>query len=318
MRNAILFSLLFTLFICDYSNAQKIGLNDIFKRNYQRSFISNGDNLADFLIKKDSMDFFLVSLHDDVSINEFQIRTGFSLKKVQEIMTFLESKKWLHKVDDKYRPTIFIATQEDGVKLYKYAKPISNLIANNVVKMLPNIKAMFNKMDVSNKQSFDEWSFFILSNVLLDNWQILNVENRFLGANSRPNRHGKYYYASLLETNTDRESFCIYGNSSLGVYGNNRKKGKNVMTNYYISPKDNQLLNQIAEKFLPELLNVLQDNKNYCLETYKKLGYSNEISFEEFFIWWYHFIYTQTTNILNDNKILTIPENGNFFYKIDY
>lgn len=44
-------------------------------------------------------------------------------------------------------------------------------------------------------------------------------------------------------------------------------------------------------------------------------GYAGEIAFEEFFIWWYHFIYTQATNILAERGKLIIPEGGNFYYK---
>ena len=36
-------------------------------------------------------------------------------------------------------------------------------------------------------------------------------------------------------------------------------------------------------------------------------------SFEEFFIWWYHFIYTKVTDILAENRVLTIPKEGNIY-----
>lgn len=320
MKKVILFSLLIIVLSCHNSKAQTIGVQEIFKRNFEWSFISKGDNLPDFQIKKDSMDFFLIALHNEISLNEFQTKAGFTNEKTERIIALLETKKWLHKINDKYKPNVFIATQEDGKELYEYAKPISNQIAKSIENMLPSIKTKFIETDISKTQSFEEWSFFILSNVLLDNWQILNVENKFLGANSRPVRHGKYYYASIKESNKDKESFGIYGNQcwETKIYGNNRYNVRIPETQYYISPKDNKILTEIAEEYLPELVKVLQKNRKYCEKIYKKIEYSDEITFEEFFMWWYHFIYTQATDIMNTNKILTVPEGGNFFYKMDY
>ncbi|HLP17184.1 MAG TPA: hypothetical protein VK470_13050, partial [Bacteroidota bacterium] len=62
---------------------------------------------------------------------------------------------------------------------------------------------------------------------------------------------------------------------------------------------------------------ILHKNKKYCLKMYHELGYSSEITFEEFFIWWYHFIYTQTTDVMHARALLKVPEGGNFFYKAE-
>ena len=73
----------------------------------------------------------------------------------------------------------------------------------------------------------------------------------------------------------------------------------------------------MAIDFLPELVQILNKNKKYSENIYKKLGYSKEITFEEFYIWWYHFIYTEATDLMSKNQILTIPKDGNFVYGIE-
>lgn len=73
----------------------------------------------------------------------------------------------------------------------------------------------------------------------------------------------------------------------------------------------------MARTFLPDLIKILGKNKAYSEKIYRKLGYSDEISFEEFYIWWYHFIYSQATDLMNDGTTLTIPADGNFAYEAE-
>ena len=63
-------------------------------------------------------------------------------------------------------------------------------------------------------------------------------------------------------------------------------------------------------------MNVLEKNRKYAEKIYRKTGYSQEITFQEFFLWWYHFIYTQATNNMRDRGILIIPSDGNFDYEV--
>jgi len=65
------------------------------------------------------------------------------------------------------------------------------------------------------------------------------------------------------------------------------------------------------------LIGLLNKDREYIEGVFQKTGYSNEVTFEEFFMWWYHFIYTRATNILAEKNYITIPEQGNFFYARD-
>lgn len=305
-------------------NAQN-NIDQIFKIKIEQSLISRDDNFPDFRTNKDSLDIFLFALHKGFSPIDFQRFTKFSDQKMLNLITLLESKHWLHKVNNQYKPTIFIADAKDGELLYKYAKPISTKITKSIIKKLGEIKGQFDKTEISKTQSFQKWSFLILSDVLLDSWQINDVEKEFLKQDNRPLRHGKYYYYKISEnTNPEIESFGIYGNQSekienkdVSVYGNNRQ---NLIANSFqniISKSDNNLFYEMAKKYLPDLLEILESERAYSKKVYTKLGYNKEISFEEFFIWWYHFIYTQSTDEMNEKGILKIPTGGNFDYVIE-
>lgn len=325
MNKTFLAILFLVSFIKIASSQEKNNIKKVFLLNTEKHFISSGDNFPDFGTKKDSLDKFLIALHKDFTVKDFQNYTHFNDAKIQSIISLLESKNWLHKINNTYKPTIFIADDADGELLYKYAEPISKNITKSIVKNLSKIKDEFQTTEISKTQNFEKWSFLILSNVLLDNWQINNIEKHFLKQKNRPLRNGKNYYCQITENkNSKTEAFGIYGNQYqsleenkyLGIYGNNRTESTLTTSKNIISKTDNEIFGKIAENYLPELIKILEKHRKYSFEIYSKLGYKNEITFEEFFIWWYHFIYTQSTNEMNSKGILSIPENGNFDFII--
>ncbi|MDX6181127.1 hypothetical protein SGQ44_03110 [Flavobacterium sp. Fl-77] len=320
MKTPKLLILIFLL-LGEYVNAQN-KIDQFFKIKIEQSLISRGDNFPDFRIEKDSLDVFLFTLHKGYTPNDFQNFTKFKDEKMSNLISLLKSKNWLHQINNQYKPTVFIADSKDGKLLYKYAKPISKKITKSITKNLSEIKSQFDKTEISKKQNFQKWSFLILSDVLLDSWQIDNVEKDFLKQEDRPLRHGNHYYYKISEnTNPQIESFGIYGNQSQksgdrynSVYGNNRLNLRISSSENLISRSDNKIFDEMAKIYLPDLLKILEEERNYSKKVYAKLGYDKEISFEEFFIWWYHFIYTQSTDEMNKKGILTIPADGNFDY----
>lgn len=78
------------------------------------------------------------------------------------------------------------------------------------------------------------------------------------------------------------------------------------------------MFQKLAADFKPVLINILNNNRTHMEAWYSKTIFSKEISFEEYFIWLYHFIYTRATNILAQEKQLKIPEGGNFYYIIQW
>ncbi len=207
---------------------------------------------------------------------------------------------------------------------------------------MPKIKEETNKIKILNKFDFNRLSLLILSNVILDNWQIENVEKEFLNVR-RTERHGKNYYASFQEKlrNQQKEAFCIYGNQfedtlnfSMCRYGNLRytkdviEQNRNLKMSFSKSPKDfifpiidplsYSKLQKIADDFKPILLSILNKNKIIFNKMYDNSIYSSEVSFEEYFIWVYHIYYTAVTDELINQKIIKIPKDKVSFYVLTY
>jgi len=317
------------------TNSQEL-LDGIFSSTYEHSIISQGDNLPDFDRRKDNIDLFLVSIHENVDLADFQERVHWSDEYAQEKIKFLISKGWLIKDKKGLRPSVFIASDEQGRDLFRQGQSLARKIAESIEEEIPSIKAKFEAAILPEGHSFESMSFLILSNVLLDNWQIMEMEASYLKKANRPERHGKFYYASIMENvNTAKESFGIYGNqygkvndsTYLSIYGNNRdvvnvklRSDQNFRDSIlhvalFLTPDHYNLFNELAADYRPKLLQILEEETEFSHQVYERTGYAEKIAFEEFFIWWYHFIYTEATNMLAEKNLLTIPAEGNYYYR---
>ena len=332
----VLLSMLIEIGCSKHSLTVQEKIDNIFTSKFEHSIISKGDNLPDFNRRKDSIDLFLVALHEGIEPVKFQARAGWSDEKLKEKTQILISKGWLINDNKGLRPTVFIATDQQGKDLFIYGKPLAAAIAQSIESEIPFIKEKYETAGFSEKYDFNSMSFLILSDVLLDNWQLMHMEAAYLKKENRPERHGKFYYASIMEnTHHDYEPFGIYGNqygqindsTYLSIYGNNRiivnKRLKSdpafrdsvLQAAIYLTPELYRFFEEIATDFRPKLLKILDEQTDYSRKIFEKSGYSNEISYEEFFIWWYHFIYTEATNILAERHVLVIPGEGNLYYR---
>ena len=317
MKNITLLAILFVSLFINQANAQSTNIDQIFTKKFKGNLVSSDDNFPNFSIGKDSMNFLLISLHENINISNFKSKTKFSDTKLDSIIHFLEGKNFIHRIGSQYKPTIFIADAEEEKNLYKYALPISKEIVEAVKVSLPSIKEKYIKSDLAQTQSFEDWSFNILSNVLMDNGQIKNVEQEFLKTTSRPQRNGKYYYLSLMESNDKNEPFDIYGKQigAIHINGNTKIGLKVTLIDNKLSISDGKIFNKIAQDFLPHLLTILESKRNYAESIYKEMGYSKEISFNEFYIAWYHFIYTKAFNLMVEENLLKVSVGGNLIYQ---
>lgn len=331
-----LLALIFMAGCSNNQNSSKEVLDYIFSTKYEHSIISKGDNLPNFDRRKDSIALFLVALHENIDPGVFQKKVNWSDEVLEERIQFLLERGWLIKDDRGIKPTIFIVSDHQGQDLFRYGLPLSEKIADVIEKEIPSILEKFHSYGLADQYDFENMSFLVLSNVLLDNWQIMQMEAAYLKKENRPERHGKFYYASISENvNNSYEPFGIYGNqygkiddsTYLSIYGNNRivvnqrlqndQAFKDSILNVALelTPALYNFFDEIASDFKPLLLQILDEQTAYSREVFELSGYADEIAFEEFFIWWYHYIYTQTTDILAERGRLIIPVGGNFYYK---
>ena len=306
-------------------------LENIIESSFEVKQISGYDQ-PKININKDSLYIFLTALHYNISVKEISSKFNWSKEITKKNIDVLIENKLLAKKEYTYKPTLGIFTQERGNYLKEKSKSIAKEIADSIGSKLIDIRKLHSEMEISKQYNFQDLSFFYLSNVLLDNGQINNVENEFL-KKDRPLRNGSRYYLAIQEKDksTLTEAYGIYGNMGLlrndsiyiGVYGNTRIKSNLGWQNYKnktVYTFNNNDLSTLTQKmpkaFLPTLISILDKNKSYFESIYKELNFDKEISFEEFFIWWYHFIYTETTDLLIEKQLIKKPENGLFYYEL--
>src|SRR5690554_2005255 len=127
-------------FLLATAGCKTVEKTTLLERNFPNvQLISQGDNVPDFRIKTDSANYLLIYLHEDKSLSEFKRETKLDDETVNKTIELLKNKNWLAEKNGKLKPSIFIATAEEGEKLYRYAKPISKQIADDIEKQIPTI-----------------------------------------------------------------------------------------------------------------------------------------------------------------------------------
>ena len=324
----LLFILPFFLVLIHCTPSKNI--DQILSANYERHFISSGNNFPKISLDKNKRHLFLVGLHYGFSKNEIAKNLSWSEDDLIEEIKLLKENGYVKEIDHILYPTISIVTKKEGIDFFKKTEIIANEIALSIIQIEASIKEKFETMEISKKHTFSDFSFFLYSDVLLDNWQINNVERNFL-KEKRTLRHGKRYYMQYAEKDSTytKEVFGIYGNQYMcnkGIcfitYGNNRKNHFKTLEELskmdipLLTKRDQKVLNEMANIYKPILIKILEKNRGLFEKEYKNSVFYNELSFSEYFIWYYHFLYTKATDILDSKNSITIPETGIFRVKL--
>ncbi|HDR7551488.1 TPA: hypothetical protein QCX50_005701 [Bacillus mobilis] len=79
---------------------------------------------------------------------------------------------------------------------------------------------------------------------------------------------------------------------------------------------DLSILNEIANTISKDLVLLFKENDKPLKEYFVSSRYSKEITYEEFFIWWYHFFYTKVTEELIKQGVIITSAQENQTYII--
>lgn len=70
-------------------------------------------------------------------------------------------------------------------------------------------------------------------------------------------------------------------------------------------------LHRIANLITVDLIRLFEDYRSMMVQAYHTSPFAKETSFEEYFIWYYHFLYTYVTEqLIGLNVIKLPPSNG--------
>ncbi|MDH7604164.1 MAG: hypothetical protein QHH13_04620 [Melioribacter sp.] len=311
---------LFLFFIVITACSTRKDINEVLQGTFVVRTIPQNDTIEIELNKKYFKEI-LILLHENFDNDRIKKLLGLNDIQYEEKINFLYANSLIKKKDDgAFVPSCMIMDFENQKQLKKIAKPIGKIVAEIVVARLPMIRNFYSEhfTKVSSKQkselqknSFEDLSLFLLSNVVLNKWQLENIQERFIKS-SPPKRGNKNFYAALFQLKDDNDSL-IYSeksiNDSMKVYSKNFfvKNYFNVASkNFYnyknvmlkINKSDEKYFEQIASIITKDLIENLDKQKPKLVKYYLNSVYKEETSFWEWLNWLYQFIIAEATDEL--------------------
>lgn len=324
---------------------QKIEKGEVINlSNWEFKIISQGNNNPTFEASKDSIQFIPILLKSGYSLSQIQTNFGWSEEKLTNKCNLLLENSFLKKVGNEYTPSLMIISNKEANIIREKLAPLASEITTTITDQLDSIIIKTKEIRCLNKFKFDDISLLILSNVLLDNGQIRNVEKEYLKS-ERPRRNDKNYYAAYGEKpdNPQYEAWNVYGNQvdmnngfAICRYGNQRYTEKVLELNEAILKQYIKLQNkedfsypivnngcnleimELANRFKPYLIKILNKHSSLLKVLYKDMNYAKEVTYEEFFIWIYHILYSDVTDRLLEINLIKIPDEKVSFYIVEF
>jgi hypothetical protein len=356
-------------------------IRKILSRRWENKMISSGDNFPSANLRRDALGEVAALLHYGIPKDAILGHYGWTQAEFdRRLETLVEAELVRTDGEGGHHPTFLVLGVGDAARYFPVAAPLVAQAAAVIEEHLSEVRARYAGIDAFRGIPFEDASLLILSDVLLDNWQINEIERRVVGA-ERPLRAGSRYYYSMQEVAPwrDGEAFGIYGNQMggvgdwlIGVYGNRRRsdnlqiatarlralfgaggpEGADEYQRYLVdalarsaadpqreappelregfeavgvardgrvlvpvlSDADQTALDGLAAIVEDDLVALLQDARPDLEAVYRESPYAQEITFEEWFIWWYHLFYTAVTDRLIVLGHIAPPPTGNTTY----
>ncbi len=156
----------------------------------------------------------ILLLHNRIETEE--IVDHFKMKKddYDLIINTLYGQGLLKKsTDGKVIPACMVVNSENEKEIKKYTGEFGSKIAEIIIDRYKKIRDSNKLLPEFAKDSFDDEALFVLYNVLLDKWQIKNIEEKFLRAEP-PQRSGERYYLLIHQKSDEvlENQFTLLGN----------------------------------------------------------------------------------------------------------
>ena len=206
---------------------------------YVGSMISSGRNRPSINLGQERLLDLCVMLHQRIALPEIRKRLDCSETDLSERLDKLIAEGLVKKESNgTFYPTLTVVTIDDAGRYFTVSEAIAKAGEKLIVDKLPAIKKGSATIPGLQKVPFDKVSLFVLSDVLLDNWQLQNIERDFVRS-ERPLHNGMRYYYSVFERPRAAVTspFGIYGNwgtrwgtTSISDYGNRHLSGQTLVT----------------------------------------------------------------------------------------
>lgn len=348
----------------------------VLERSWDHKLISSGDNFPGLNLYDEHRGDLLVLLHEGVSPEAIRRHFGWDetvwARRIAELIAEGMARE---DAGGRVRPGVMVMTASSVADHLPVSADLVAAAAALVEEFEASHDAWPLGLSPSEGVRWEAASLLLLSDVLLDNWQIRRVERDVLGAERPLRGTSRYYYAIQEHAHPDSvEAFGIYGNQvrqygpyTVGVYGNRRQQvpqihtlsaerraalfGRGVTTEaildtlvhavevgqalpasmqsgfdalgwqvgpaptvVMLSPSDAEAFSELASAFAPDWIALLRSNLGALRTAYAASPYAEEVTFEEYFMWWYHLFYTAVTERLVRGGVITSPGAGVMTY----
>lgn len=209
-----------------------MGLGAVPARGQQLEFrmISSGPNRPGIALWNSPLREILAGLHAGMEPAQLAAVLGLSQAGISLRIDSLRAEGAVSNRSGVLRPTCMVVTADEGASLAALATDVARRAMPLMRQSVRDVQAQYRKIKGLQNLAFNDVSFFLVSDVLLDNWQIAAVEERWLKAERPLRGKSRYYCAIFARGGDDREAFGIFGNQMsgvadgrlLGVYGNRR------------------------------------------------------------------------------------------------
>lgn len=315
----------------------KKNISDVLQNNFEFRTISNSFSTPSINLEKDHLKEILLLLHYNFTAEKIKEHFNMNDSVYNIRINDLFGEGLIKKTNSgDFAPTCMIVDADEGKIIKNTADSLGREMSGIAIDRFEKIKSAYSKTPSFKKHPFEGASLFILGNVLHNYWQMKFIEERFIKS-FPPQRGSSRYYLALFQNQNGNYSepyglfsnrFKTIGNYTIGQFGNrfnndmpfytekeldNLLKTKNS-TLQFINGVDQRKLENIALIITQDILNYLERNRPLFVKLYLNSVYKDQTSFREWFVWFYQFIITQTTNTLIEKGFIQKHSSGNTFY----
>jgi hypothetical protein len=236
----------------------------------------------------------------------------------------------------RYTPTFPIIHRTEARWFENIDRPLIEATVRAIEARQQDLRFQFGALFKLGDEQQRALSLILFGDTLFDRWQTKNVRKDFLGGYP-PARDGKQFYLAALEKAPGKIA-------SLGIYTHAEPRyGAFTVVNYghtvaldpfaaqrpeevvaslsrwakdggspftMVSSKAYAALPDITNSFAPELLRLLNADRDKIAAAHAASRYGRSVSFPEFALWWYHFFDAAVVDRLVRDGVIAVPAAG--------
>ncbi|EEM71462.1 MULTISPECIES: hypothetical protein [Bacillus cereus group] len=318
---------------------------------YETKMISSGDNSPSIKIKGTKLQYLLVMIHLGFESNAIKMMLNWTNDEFEKRVNLLEAEGLLKQIGGRYYPTCMIITACEGEKLYNLCEPLIKPTLKIFENYSSHIEDISKRIDTFNHLSKESYSLLLYKRYYyaIQEQELTDIEafgmygNTYLDLGEvQIGLYGNSRYSTLNLITADNETFEEYFQNTntdinykkkqlvKGFVAADRQKNLHLNVVYeklglyqnsqpvipVFKSTDLFILNEIANTISEDLVLLFNENDKPLKQYFASSRYSKEITYEEFFIWWYHFFYTKVTEELIKQGVIITSTQKNQTYII--